>query len=171
MKIDKQAKVQMFTAIDGAVSGAAQGARRASEDAPDTAPLFCPSSGVNTEVVARTQRRRFSNADKRRIVQAADACTQPGEVGALMRREGIYSSSLSAWRRQDAAGELTGAGAPKRGPKADPGRADALALAKMSLERDKLKLQLRNAQLVIEVQKKIAALLEQLEPARKSETP
>jgi transposase-like protein len=67
---------------------------------PATAP------GADTEVVAQARRRHFSNADKRRILAAADRCTKPGEIGALMRREGVYSSSLSTWRRQRDAVEL-----------------------------------------------------------------
>ena len=58
------------------------------------------SPDTNAEVVPHARRRQFSNADKRRILGAADRCTRPGEVGALMRREGVYSSSLSTWRRQ-----------------------------------------------------------------------
>lgn len=58
------------------------------------------------EVVPRARRRIFSNADKRRILEAADRCTKPGEIGALIRCEGVYSSSLSTWRRQREATEL-----------------------------------------------------------------
>ena len=70
-------------------------------------------AGSSSEVVARAQRRHFSNADKRRILNAADHCSKPGEIGALMRREGVYSSSLSTWRRQREAAELA-AVAPRR---------------------------------------------------------
>lgn len=117
--------------------------------------------------MAVAKRQRFTNADKRRIVLAADACTKPGEVGALMRREGAYSSSLATWRRQYAAGELNGAEAKKRGPKPAPARDELKQLALMTRERDKLQVQLSNAHLVIEVQKKVTALLEQLEPLTK----
>lgn len=86
-------------------SGAAQGARRATEAAPESAPPAV-QSGSDSEVVARTQRRQFSSADKRRILNAADRCSKPGEIGALMRREGVYPSSLSTWRRQREAAEL-----------------------------------------------------------------
>ena len=169
MKINHQAKAQMHAARNSADTGASQGARRATEDAPVSArPL---SSGIGSEVVAVARRRRFSNADKRRIVLAAAACTKPGEIGALMRREGAYSSSLATWRRQYAAGELTGTDSKKRGPKADPARAELKQLAAVTRERDKLKIQLSNAQLVIEVQKKVAALLEQLEPVTKFASP
>lgn len=138
-------------------------------DAPVSAAPLSP--GIDCEVVAVARRRRFSNADKRRIVLAAAACTKPGEIGALMRREGAYSSSLATWRRQYAAGELTGTASKKRGPKIDPARAELKQLALVTRERDKLKIQLSNAQLVIEVQKKVAALLEQLEPVTKFASP
>ena len=72
----------------------------------------------NSEVVPRARRRTFTNADKRRILQAADLCTKPGEVGALMRREGVYSSSLSTWRRQREVASLAALAPQKRGPKA-----------------------------------------------------
>ncbi len=169
MKINHQAKAQMHAARNFADTGASQGARRATADAPVSARPLSP--GIDSEVVAVAKRRRFSNADKRRIVLAAAACTKPGEIGALMRREGAYSSSLATWRRQYAGGELTGTASKKRGPKIDPARAELKQLAALMRERDKLKIQLSNAQLVIEVQKKVAALLEQLEPSRKFASP
>lgn len=169
MTINKQPKARMHAAKDFFDTGASQGARRATEDAPVSARPLSP--GVDSEVLAVAKRRSISNADKRRIVLAAAACTKPGEIGALMRREGVYSSSLATWRRQYAAGELTGTGSQKRGPKADPARAELKQLALVTRERDKLRVQLNNAQLVIEVQKKVAALLEQLEPLAKFASP
>ena len=77
---------------------ASQGARRATEEASGSAPPQA-ACATNAEVVAHVRRRQFSNTDKRRILDAADRCTRPGEVAALMRREGVYSSSLSTWRR------------------------------------------------------------------------
>lgn len=169
MKINKQPKAPMQAAADSIDTGTSQGARRATEDVPVSTRPFSPS--VNSEVVAVAKRRRFTNADKRRIVLAAAACTKPGEIGALMRREGGYSSSLATWRRQYAAGELSDAAPKKRGPKVDPARAELKQLAAVTRERDKLRVQLSNAQLVIEVQKKVAALLEQLEPLTKYVSP
>ncbi len=68
------------------------------------------------EVAAKGKRRRFTNAYKLNILAQADSCTKPGEVGALLRREGLYSSHLTAWRAARAQGELVGA-PRKRGPK------------------------------------------------------
>ena len=169
MKINKQPKAQMHAAGNSVDTGALQGARRATGDTPvSSRPL--PAS-IDSEVVAVTKRRRIANADKRRIVLAAAACTKPGEIGALMRREGVYSSALATWRRQYAAGELSGAESKRRGPKAAPAREELKQLALVTRERDKLRVQLSNAHLVIEVQKKVAALLEQLEPITKFASP
>ena len=137
---------------------ASQGARRATEEASGSAPQQA-SSAATAEVVPHARRRQFSNADKRRILEAADRCTRPGEVGALMRREGVYSSSLSTWRRQREAADLAALAPVKRGPKADPHSAEALHIAQITRERDNFKLRLDKALLVIDVQKKLAALL------------
>jgi transposase-like protein len=161
MTINQQTKVPMPAAKVSSDPGASQGARRATEDAPGSAPpAILP--GSDSEVVPRARRRTFTNADKRRILQAADLCTKPGEVGALMRREGVYSSSLSTWRRQREAADLAALAPQKRGPKADPARVDALQIAQLTRERDKLRVELDKAQLVIEVQKKVTALLDLL---------
>ena len=107
----------------------------------------------------RARRRQFANADKRRILDAADRCTQPGEIGALLRREGVYSSSLSTWRRQREAAELATLAAQKRGPKTAVSAVEARQIAQLTRENERLRSQLDKARLVIEVQKKVAALL------------
>jgi transposase-like protein len=73
-----------------------------------------------TEVVAKAQRRRFTAEHKRRILREADRCTHPGEIGALLRREGLYSSHLTTWRAARDRGELAGLAPKRRGPKATP---------------------------------------------------
>jgi transposase len=110
----------------------------------------------NPEVVVKAQRRRFTAEYKRRILQEADACTQYGEVGALLRREGLYSSHLSTWRRQRQQGELQGLTPAKRGRKADPLAAEN---ARLQRETERLKAQLARAELIIDVQKKVSQLL------------
>ena len=72
-----------------------------------------------TQVVPRSQRRRFTVSYKLRILQEADACKASGQIGALLRREGLYSSNLSAWRRQRERGELDSLSPAKRGRKTD----------------------------------------------------
>ena len=158
MRINHQPEVAMHAVKDLSDPGASQGARRATGDAPGSAASPAPS-GTDSEVVARARRRVFSNAEKRRILEAADRCSQPGELGALMRREGVYSSSLSTWRRQREAADLAALAPRKRGPKVDVNRAEALHIAQLTRERDGFKSRLDKALLVIDVQKKLAALL------------
>jgi transposase-like protein len=164
-----QPKVSMHAVHSLSDPGASQGARRATEDAPGSAASAVPPA-ADTEVVPQARRRHFSNADKRRILAAADRCTRPGEIGALMRREGVYSSSLSTWRRQREAADLAALAPQKRGPKINPARLDALQIVQLTRERDKLKVALDKANLVIAVQKKVAALLALLEHDSKPES-
>jgi len=110
-------------------------------------------------VVATARRRRFAAHEKRRILAQADRCKKPGELGALLRREGIYSSMLSTWRKQrDLAGEAALA-ARRRGPKPDPARGEKLLIEKLEREKARLERELKKAHLIIDVQKKVAALL------------
>ena len=118
-----------------------------------------------TQVRPRAKRRVFSIQYKRSIVEQADACTMPGEVGALLRREGLYSSHLVDWRRQHQAGLLEGYGRLRRGPVAQekplaPAR-DQLQQRIETLERENQRLRLRavKAEALVEFQKKAACLL------------
>lgn len=113
---------------------------------------------ATTEVVAQAKRRRFSAEYKRRILQEADACTQTGELGALLRREGLYFSHIATWRQQRARGELEGLSPKKRGPK--PKENNPLAKRVVELERENIKLRKRakRAEGLVEVQKKVAEL-------------
>jgi transposase-like protein len=117
------------------------------------------TSLLDPEVVPLAQRRRFSAGEKLRILEAADACTKPGELGALVRREGIYSSYLSRWRRARDRGQLDALGPGKRGRK--PLSDAALAREMTRLRRDKERLQARldQAEAIIELQKKLSQLL------------
>jgi len=86
------------------------------------------------EVAATAKRRQFSSSEKRRILAAADRCTQAGEIGALLRREGIYSSLLATWRKQRAAAERVALEPRQRGRKADPAIAEARRVAELTKE-------------------------------------
>jgi len=108
------------------------------------------------EVVVKAQRRRFTAEYKRRILQEADACTQHGEIGALLRREGLYSSHLNTWRRQRTRGELQGLTPAQRGRKTDP---QAAEIVRLQRETERLQAQLARAELIIDVQKKVSQLL------------
>jgi len=110
----------------------------------------------NTEVVAKAKRKQFTVAEKQRILREVDACQGSGEIGALLRREGIYSSYLTTWRRQRENRELEGLSPRKRGPKPNP---EAIELAKLRREHERLKERMRQAELIIEVQKKVALML------------
>ena len=110
----------------------------------------------NTEVVAKAKRRRFTAAEKLRLLREVEACQGSGEIGALLRREGIYSSYLSTWRKQRELGELDGLAPRKRGPKPDP---QAIELARLRHENERLQERLRRAELIIDVQKKVARML------------
>ena len=138
-------------------SRAAEGARRATGDARGAASSN--GDGPDPEVADKATRRRFSVEYKRRIVREADKCTNVGEVGALLRREGLYSSSLSNWRRQCAAGELAGTGSVKRGPKARPKDIRDKRIAELERETRQLKRKLSQAKTIIGIQKKVAMLL------------
>jgi transposase-like protein len=112
----------------------------------------------NPEVVARAKRRRYTAEYKRQILAQADAAKGSGEIGALLRRERLYSSHLVKWRRERAAGILEGLTPQKRGPKAkvDPRAAE---YQKLQRENERLADRLRKAEIVIDVQKKVAMLL------------
>jgi len=108
------------------------------------------------EVVPRAKRRQFSAEYKLDILTEADQCTQRGEIGALLRREGLYSSHLTTWRKQRDQGQLQGLTPQKRGRKPDP---QAGELARLQRENAQLRRRLEQAELIIDVQKKVAQML------------
>jgi transposase-like protein len=109
------------------------------------------------EVVIKAKRRKFSAEYKRRILEEADGCAEAGRIGALLRREGLYSSHLTTWRRQREGGLLDGLSPRKRGRK----RKDELEMevAKLRRENERLQASLEQAEMIIEVQKKLSRLL------------
>jgi transposase len=111
------------------------------------------------EVVPMAQRRRFTAEEKLRIVEEADACTEPGEIGALLRREGIYSSYLSRWRQARDREQLTALGAQQRGPKPAADAALVREVVRLRRENERLQARLDQAEAIIEVQKKLSQLL------------
>ena len=113
----------------------------------------------NPEVIATPTRRRFTAADKLRILKLADACTAGGSLGALLRAEGLYSSHLTTWRRQRTEGVLSALTPQKRGRKVSaqhPLRAENETLRK---ENARLSTRLKQAELIIDVQKKVSEIL------------
>jgi transposase-like protein len=111
------------------------------------------------EVVPLAERRRFTAEEKLRILEEAEGCTEPGEIGALVRREGIYSSYLSRWRQARDSGQLSALGANKRGPKAVTDAAATREIARLRRENERLQKRLGQAETIIEAQKKLSALL------------
>ena len=113
---------------------------------------------LDPEVEPRAKRRRFSKAEQRRILQEADACSEPGQVGALLRREGIYASYLSDWRREREKSQLSVQSGQRRGRQPDE---QAAELVRLRQENEQLKAQVAQAELIITAQKKLAQVLEQ----------
>ena len=113
---------------------------------PLTDILIATPAEATSEVMARPVRRRFTAEYKLRILQEADRCA-PGELGALLRREGLYSSNLSKWRWERQAGQLAGLRPKKRGRKVD---AQAQELARLESENARLQVRLERAELIIE---------------------
>ena len=111
------------------------------------------------EVKPATPRRRFSAREKLRILEEADACTEPGEIGALIRRAGIHSSYLSRWRQAREQGQLDGLSAQKRGPKSRVDQELAKENTQLRHENERLRARLEQAETIIEVQKKLSQLL------------
>jgi transposase len=115
------------------------------------------------EVPERARRRQFTAAYKLRILEEAAACSAPGQVGALLRRAGLYSSHLVDWRRQRAAGTLAALAPRRRGRPAEP--ASAAELARLTHENERLSRQLATAEAIIEIQKKVSSLLGLTQPS------
>ena len=113
----------------------------------------------DTEVPAKARRRRFTAEYKQKILREAEHCRKSGEIGALLRREGLYSSHLTDWRAARASGERAGLEAKRRGtkPRVRDGQAERVA----ELERDVTRWQRRaeRAEFLVELQKKVAAIL------------
>ena len=111
------------------------------------------ASKFNPEVQPKLERRRFTSEYKRRIVAEAEEC-QHGELGSLLRREGLTYAQISKWRTAHAEGTL----GKKRGPVANPNRTE---MRRLEAENARLKRQLERAELIINAQKKLARLLEE----------
>lgn len=117
------------------------------------------NGSLGPEVPEKARRRRFEAAYKLRILAEAERCIASGQLGELLRREGLYSSHLTSWRKQRDAGALEALAPKQRGRK--PNRKDSLALERDRLARDNRRLteRLRQAEMIIEVQKKVSELL------------
>jgi len=117
------------------------------------------SSDPDPEVPEKARRRRFTATYKLKILEEADRCSESGEIGALLRREGLYSSLLSKWREQREAGVLAGLTPKKRGRKPKPVDRQSARVTELERENARLREQLEKAHTIIDVQKKLSQLL------------
>ena len=136
--------------LDRAVDGDPKRARRASEGSPAV---------PDPEVEVTTGRRRFTTQYKLSILEQADRCQHAGEIGALLRREGLYSSHLSTWRRLRREGVLQGLRSRRRGPKPDAAVAEQREIARLQQRVSRLEHELEKAHTIIDVQKKLSVML------------
>ena len=127
-----------------------EGARRAS------GVSATGGAAPDPEVPAKAKRRQFSAEYRLRVLREADGCKVPGDVGALLRRESLYSSHLVLWRRQREAGALSGLRSQKRGPKP---KAQDPRVKQLEKENARLQRRLKQAETIIEIQKKVAGIL------------
>lgn len=107
----------------------------------------------DTEVVPKAKRRQFSVAYKKRILVEVDGCTQAGQIGAILRREGLYSSHLTSWRHQRDRGELAGSQGRPAKSEAEP------ELIRLRQENERLQQRLVQAEVIIDIQKKVSQLI------------
>ena len=133
-------------------------ALRAPSDSTAGAAMGSPVR-PDPEVPEKRQRRQYTAAYKKQILEEADRCVDSRQIGAMLRREGLYSSNLTTWRRQREAGTLAGLKPRKRGRKAQP--VDPMKKQVEALQRENRRLNedLRKAEIIIDVQKKVSELL------------
>lgn len=118
---------------------------------------FGSTRRADPEVVPKAKRRTFTAGYKLWVLEEADKCReQPGQIGALLRREGLYSSHLTTWRRQREAGQMAGLKPQQRGRKRDE---EAGQISRLRRENERLGRQLAQAELIIEAQKKLSEIL------------
>ena len=140
-----------LTQLDTAAGAGTQGGRR---------PTIVPApAAVSPEISARPRRRTFTAQDKLRILTETDRAADTGQIGAILRREGLYSSILGDWRRQREAGAIGALAPARRGPKIAEPNPLAAELALSRKDNARLTLRLARAEAIIEVQKKVADLL------------
>jgi len=137
------------------------------DQVPSQAQVSSQRDAPNPEVLPQAQHRRFTTEYKLCIVEEADRCAEPGQIGALLRREGLYSSHLSKWRKMRERWQREALSPQKRGRK--PPDPTEIELVKLRRENERLRAQLQQAEIIIDVQKKLSHLLG-LIPSEKDES-
>jgi len=135
-----------------------EGARRAA--GVSTGDAIQSSHFPDPEVTEKAVRRKFTAKYKLRILQEAETCTTPGQIGALLRREGLYSSNLTTWRRQREQGVLEALSPKQRGPKVKNIDPSVYRIAELEKENNRLAKELKQATAIIDVQKKLSEILQ-----------
>jgi len=136
----------------------AQGVEERSDEAP-SAGASGPPARPDPEVAAKPKRRRFTAEYRLRILEEADGCTEPGAVGRLLRREGLYSSHLTAWRKVRRDGALRGLRSKKRGAKPKASNPLEPKVRELESKVARLEKELHKAHTILDVQEKVAGLL------------
>ena len=142
-----------------AEDGGTKGARRATGVPPSSGAAREHLMMPDPEVPDKKRRRKFTAKYKLRILEKAAKCSEPGEFGALLRSEGLYSSNLTLWRRQREEGLLDALSPKKRGRKKKEKNPLAQKVAQLERENERLKRKLSQAETIIDVQKKISEIL------------
>jgi len=151
--------------MEEAVVGGTEGGRSPTGVPPTTAAAARATAAGNSKpipdpaVPEKPVRRRFTAEYKLRILREADHCNQPGQLGALLRREGLYSSHLTTWRQQRDQGTLAALTPKRRGRKAAPDAPVIAANERLKRENQRLAEKLRQAETIIEIQKKLSEIL------------
>jgi transposase len=152
--------------MEQAVVGGTQGGRSPTGVPPTTAAAATPGAAADNgqpipdpAVPEKPVRRRFTAEYKLRVLREADRCSRPGQLGALLRREGLYSSHLSTWRKRRDTGTLAGLAPKRRGRKLAPNAPLTAENERLKRENQRLTEKLRQAETVIEVQKKLSEVL------------
>jgi transposase-like protein len=149
------------------VVGGTEGGRSPTGVPPTTSAAAAPGGTVDADgkpipdpaVPEKPVRRRFTAEYKLRVLREADASTEPGQLGALLRREGLYSSHLTTWRQQRDHGTLAGLAPKRRGRKPSPDAPLITEIDRLKRENQRLTAKLRQAETIIEVQKKLSEVL------------
>ena len=114
---------------------------------------------MEVEVSAKVERRRFTADYKRKVLRQAEQCKESGQIGALLRREGLYWSNLSKWRKQRESGELAGLSVKRRGPQRREKNPIADRVKELERDNERLKRRAERAERIVELQKKISEIL------------